>query len=68
MTLHVSRFTNHSFSLARAGKLIYGNAEVPPTRGWYSPTYGVKIPALFLALEVTASNEVQFNTEFNVQP
>ena len=68
--IHASSITHHSsaFSLVRAGKLLYGNAEIPPTRGWYSPTYGVKIPALSLALEMTASNAVQFITEFQLIP
>ncbi len=66
LSLHFSLITCHpsSLTLARAGELIYGNADIPPTRGWYSPTYGVKIPALSLALEVTASDAVQFITEF----
>ncbi|MBT3315394.1 MAG: alginate lyase family protein [Anaerolineae bacterium] len=66
ITLHSLLITHHSspFSIARAGELLYGDAEVPLTRGWYSPTYGVKIPALSLALEVTTSDAVQFTTEF----
>ncbi len=70
ITLYSSLLTHHSshFTLARAGQLLHGNTDVPPTRGWYSPTYGVKIPALSLALEITAQNAVQFTTEFNLQP
>lgn len=68
ITLHSSLITHHAFSLARAGELLHGNADVPPTRGWYSSTYGVKIPALSLALEATAADAVQFTTEFNLQP
>ncbi|MBT3336619.1 MAG: alginate lyase family protein [Anaerolineae bacterium] len=66
LTLRSSLIADHSSSvtLARAGELLHGDAEIPPTRGWYSPTYGVKIPVLSLALEVTVSNEVQFITEF----
>ena len=66
LTFHSSLITHHvsHFTLARSGDLLHGNAEIPPTRGWYSPTYGVKIPALSLALEVTASDAVQFTTEF----
>jgi len=56
---HVSRF-----SLARAGELVYGSGDVPTIRGWASPTYGVKIPALSLVLEVTASDTVTFASEF----
>ena len=39
-------------SLARAGSLIYGSGSLSPTRGWVSPTYDSKIPALSLALEI----------------
>ncbi len=52
------------FSIVKAGNPLYGNTSPNPARGWYSPTYGVKIPALSLALEVTAKSEVQFTTEF----
>ncbi len=68
ITLHASRFTSSSFSIVRAGELLFGNDTPSPTRGWYSPTYGVKLPALSLALEVTATDTVQFTTEFNLQP
>ncbi len=66
LSLHSSLITYHSSSitLARAGTLLYGNADISPARGWYSPTYGVKIPALSLALEITAQDAVQFITEF----
>ena len=67
ISLLVSRFTSSNFSLARAGELLYGTAEVSPARGWYSPTYGVKIPAISLALEVTTVDAVQFTTEFNLK-
>jgi len=40
-------------SLARAGTLIYGSAKISPARGWVSPTYNLKLPALSLALEVS---------------
>ena len=64
--INISQFpiANSQLSIVRAGKFLHGNAETAPTRGWYSPTYGVKVPALSLALEVTASDEVQFITEF----
>jgi len=55
---------NSQFSIVRAGELRYGTADNPSTRGWYSPTYGVKTPALSLALEVTASEPVKFISEF----
>jgi hypothetical protein len=56
---HIERF-----SLARAGQLVSGSGDVPSVRGWASPTYGVKVPALSLALEVTSSDSVTFTSEF----
>jgi hypothetical protein len=34
-------------------QLIYGSANISPARGWVSPTYNLKMPALSLALEVS---------------
>jgi hypothetical protein len=38
--------------LARAGELLAGSGPVSPTAGWVSPTYGARLPALSLAVEV----------------
>ncbi|MBU4352965.1 MAG: hypothetical protein KJ939_07860, partial [Nanoarchaeota archaeon] len=58
--------TLHSLiSLARCGELIYGEGPVLPIRGWASPTYGVKIPALSFAVEVTSAETVKFTSEFS---
>jgi hypothetical protein len=46
---------NVSLQLVRAGKLVYGSGEANLINGWYSPTYGEKIPALSCILEVTHS-------------
>jgi hypothetical protein len=51
-------------SLARGGELLSGGAPADPTRGWMSPTYGVKIPALSLALTVASKTEITFITDF----
>ncbi len=51
-------------SLVRAGELIGGQREVKPHEGWVSPTYGTKIPALSLAVEVTSSKSITFTSEF----
>jgi hypothetical protein len=60
-----SRLTTNSsiFSLSRAGELLHGSAP-DPTRGWTSPTYGVKIPALSLAVVVQGQIEISLSTEF----
>ena len=52
-------------TLARAGELICGSGEVLPFEGWVSPTYGQKIPALSLALNVTSDRTVLFFSQFN---
>ncbi len=51
-------------SLVRAGEILAGERDIRPWEGWYSPTYGVRQPALSLALEVASIDTVQFTTEF----
>jgi hypothetical protein len=55
---------NSQFSLVRAGETLSGSANPNPVRGWTSPTYGVKVPALSLVFEAESVNEVRFRTEF----
>jgi hypothetical protein len=63
-------------SLIRAGELIYPaqtsevlkTSEVSVTRGWVSPTYSVKIPALSLAVEVQSTDNIKFTSEFIFPP
>lgn len=52
------------FSLARAGELLAGTDDVDAWRGWASPSYGVKVPALSLALTVETNRAATFLTEF----
>jgi hypothetical protein len=52
------------FSLVRAGILLHGKADASPIRGWYSPTYGQKVPALSCAMEATSPEEVRFSSYF----
>ncbi len=51
-------------SLFCAGEMLHGAAAPDPVRGWVSPTYGIKKPALSLAIETESVNEVKFATEF----
>lgn len=53
-----------SHSLVRAGELLTGTAPLSPIRGWVSPTYGKKIPALSFALEVKSPLPLSFVTEW----
>jgi len=65
LIIHHLPFTTHSgFSLFRAGELLRGSADPDPVRGWVSPTYGVKIPALSLAVIAQGQTEITFSTEF----
>jgi hypothetical protein len=61
--------------LARAGvKVFHAGVSVQDPlaqfaiRGWSSPTYGVKVPALSLAVETRSANDVQFTSEFIFPP
>jgi hypothetical protein len=53
-------------SLVRAEEGLWGDlANHPsPTRGWFSPTYAHKIPALSLAVEVQSTESIKFSSEF----
>jgi len=58
-------------SLMRAGEIVYSSTPGEPQSqadrqvlGWASPTYGVKTPALSLAIETRSANDVQFISEF----
>ncbi len=51
-------------SLARAGTLLVGRDEVEARRGWVSPTYGVRIPALSLAFWAESQGVTTLLTEF----
>lgn len=51
-------------SLVRSGEVIFGQRNVQPYEGWSSPTYGTKVPALSLALDVPAPQGVTFTSEF----
>ena len=64
------RVTNPEYRIAliRAGELIYGQGQALPFEGWLSSTYGQKVPALSLAVEVTSSQSTSFLSEFNFPP
>ena len=56
-------------SLVRAGELlqtseVFKTSEISAVRGWVSPTYAAKIPALSLAVEVQSTQSVQFTSQF----
>jgi hypothetical protein len=51
-------------SLVRAGEILAGERDFQPWEGWCSPTYGVKNPALSLAMDIVSTSTVHFTTEF----
>jgi hypothetical protein len=53
-----------STSLVRAGEILAGSGEPGATRGWVSPVYGKKIPALSLVVYTNSAYAVQFTSEF----
>ncbi len=52
------------FNLARAGERVAGTGDVNPLRGWVSPTYGVRLPALSLQWVVQGSAPVTITTDW----
>jgi len=65
LSIHYPQLTiPPAISLVRAGETVYGSETASPIRGWASPTYGVKVPALSLAVTTKSANEVQFISEF----
>jgi hypothetical protein len=48
----ISTLSSSKLQVVRAGELLFGNGPVSPERGWFSPTYGSKLPALSLSLAV----------------
>ena len=71
LNIHGTGVGMESLNLFRAGVLVYqfgrqGRSSPVETaiRGWTSPTYGVKIPALSVAAEVESAFAVQFTSVF----
>jgi hypothetical protein len=50
--------------IIRAGEFLYGNGPASPIAGWFSPTYGVKIPALAVRFSVTSPLPIRFTSGF----
>jgi hypothetical protein len=51
-------------TLVRAGRVVAGEGHAAAYEGWFSPTYGNKVPALSLAVEAASSTSCGFVTEF----
>lgn len=55
-----------NYSLARAGQNLLGNEPMAPTRGWVSPTYAHKVPALSLAVTLSTNKPVTLSTSIDL--
>lgn len=50
----------------RAGEAVYGSEQDEPIKGWSSPTYGYKIPALSLEVSTKSRLPIRFKTLWNL--
>ncbi len=53
------------YSLVRAGEELLGDDPADPVRGWFSPTYAEKVPALSLAVTVQAAPPLTITTNWD---
>ena len=53
-----------SFSLVRGGEVVFGQRGVQPFEGWVSPTYGEKVPALSVAIEIQKVSNATLISDF----
>ena len=58
--LAVEASSEYSVQLVRAGQVVHGGGEAHPVMGWYSPTYGIKEPALSFRVTVNGMAPVHF--------
>lgn len=49
--------------LVRGGERLMGISPIKPCRGWYSPTYSVKLPALSYRVRVSGTLPIQLQTD-----
>jgi hypothetical protein len=54
-----------SFQLIRCGELIRGSGKPTPILGWFSPTYGIKLPALSLVILTKGLPPIMVSTEWS---
>jgi len=62
--VEAGREMQFGFQLARAGEKLVGDGVVNPVAGWYSPTYGVRRPALSIAFWVREELPVTLVSEW----
>ena len=55
---------NETCQLIRAGNLLKGAGTFPPILGWYSPTYGCKLPALSFRIITQSLPPIHFISDW----
>lgn len=58
----------NNFQLIRAGKLIEGEGAASEICGWYSPTYGYKVPALSFRANISGKPPLSITTRIRIHP
>jgi hypothetical protein len=53
-------------NLFRAGETLVGNKPAQSTWGWFSPTYGIKLPSLSVTLDASSKLPVTLITEIHL--
>jgi hypothetical protein len=53
-------------SLTRAGEVLAGSGPIDPVRGWVSPSYGIKHPALSFAVTTNAKLPITLTTTWQL--
>lgn len=70
LTPEISEHPYASFdrvALVRAGEPLIGGPQAAPTLGWYSPTYGVKVPALSFSLRARSPLPITLISDWTLQ-
>ncbi len=52
------------YQLVRGGQILFGEGDIKSVRGWYSPTYGYKIPALSYGVVVPFKMPIKITTRW----
>jgi hypothetical protein len=52
------------YQLVRSGQILFGEGDIKSVRGWYSPTYGYKIPALSYGVVVPFKTPIKITTRW----
>jgi len=59
-----SELSEVHIQIIKGGKSLTGESEVNPLVGWYSPTYGIKIPCISFQVIFPINNSVKVLTKF----